>query len=74
MTLNAAASAWMKRRAPHRSGVRMIVEAGASSSWAYIGLDWDGPESLGLRQFGLGLGELGSNLSVLGLNLRLRIS
>ena len=32
-----------------------------------MGLGLDGPESLGLSQFGLGLGEL-------GLNLRLRIS
>ena len=61
------------RHAPHRSGVRLIVEVGASSNRAYMGLGLDGPESLGLRQFGLGLGELGSDLSVLGLNLRFRI-
>ena len=54
--------------------MRLIVEAGTSSSRAYLGLGLDGPESLGLRQFGLGLGELGSDLSVLGLDLRLRIS
>ena len=74
MALNAVTSGWTKRRAPHRSGVRLIVEASASSSRACMGLGLDGPESLGLRQFGLGLGELGSDLSVLGLNLTLWIS
>ena len=54
--------------------MRLIVEAGASSSRAYIGLGSDEAKSLSLRQFGLGLGELGSDLSVSGLNLRFRIS
>ena len=64
VALNVAASGWTKRRAPHRSGVRLIVEAGAFSSQACMGLGLDGPESLGLRQFRLGLGELGIYLSV----------
>ena len=61
------------RHAPHRSGVRLIVEARASSSRACMGLGLNGPKSWALG-YGLGLGELGSDLSVLGLDLRLRIS
>ena len=73
MALNAAASGWEKRRAPHRSGVRLIVGAGASSSQACMGLGLVGLK-MDFWTNGLDLGELGSDLSVLGLVLRLRIS
>ena len=71
MALNVAASC--KRRAPHRSGVRLIIETGASSSRACTGLGLNGPKSWVLID-GLGLGILGSDLGILGLVLRLRIS
>ena len=70
MAFNAAASGWEKRHAPHRSGVSLIVEEGASSSRAYMGLGLNEPKSW----VWLGFNELGSDLSVSGLNLRLRIS
>ena len=53
--------------------MRLIIEAGASSSRACMGLGLNGPKSWVLAK-GLGFNELGSDLSVLGLNLRLRIS
>ena len=58
MTLNAAASGWPKRHAPLRWGVRLIVEAGASSNQACMGLCLNGPKSWALS-YGLGLGILG---------------
>ena len=61
------------RHAAHRSGVRLIVEAGDSCSRICMGLGLNGPKSWALAN-GLGLNELGSGLSILGLVLRLRIS
>ena len=74
MTFNTAASGWENRCAPlHRSGARLITEAGAFSRQAYMSL---GLVGLKIRfwAIGLGLGELGSSLSISGLNLRLQIS
>ena len=63
----------MQLQVAGRRGVRLIIEASASSSRACMGLGLNGPKSWALVN-GLGLGVLGSALSILGLNLRLRIS
>ena len=63
------ASSVRRARAPHRSGVCLIVEASASSNQACMGLSLNGPKSWALG-YGLGLGILGSDLSVLGLALK----
>ena len=53
VAFNAAASCWTKRRAPLWWGGCLIVEAGASSNQACMGLGLNGPKSWALAN-GLG--------------------
>ena len=62
MTFNAPTSGWAKRHAPLRGGVRLLVEARASSPRASRdGLEW---------ALGFGLGDYKLSLDVLGLVLQ----
>ena len=68
MAFNAAASGWVKRRAPLRESMRLFVEACASSPRACrAGLEW--ALGFGLDSYGLRLGVLGLVLQGFGLGI-----